>query len=164
VPVTGVLVAAVLLAVTGGYLGRNVTRMSIGYTPGVVGPEQLAAMNALPRLVPAGQVVLNDPMDGSAWMYSVAGVRPMFVHYQVGPLSADQALLLRSLNRLDTDPAVRAAVRRLNLEFVYAGDRAIYPWTSRSPGFLNLNTVADLRPVFSDSGATVYRIDLTARP
>jgi len=43
---------------------------------------------------------------------------------------------------------VRAAVRRLNLEFVYAGDRAIYPWTSRSPGFLNLNTVADLRPLF----------------
>ncbi len=164
VPVTGVLVAAVLLAVTGGYVGRNVTRMAIGYTPGVVGPAQLAAMHALPRLVPAGQVVLNDPMDGSAWMYSVAGVRPMFVHYQVGPLSADQTLLLRSLNQLDTDPAVRAAVRRLNLEFVYAGDRAIYPWTSRSPGFLNLNTVADLRPVFRDGGATVYRISLTARP
>jgi hypothetical protein len=165
VPVVGVLVAAMLLAATGGgYVGRNVTRMTIGYTPGVVGPEQLATMNALPRLVPAGQVVLNDPMDGSAWMYSVAGVRPMFVHYQVGPLSTDQALLLRSLNQLDTNPAVRAAVRRLNLEFVYAGDQAIYPWTSRSPGFLNLNTVADLRVVFSDSGATVYRIDLTARP
>lgn len=163
VPVAGVLVAAALLAGTGGYVDRNVTRVAIGYTPGVVGPEQLAAMNALPRLVPAGQVVLNDPMDGSAWMYSVAGVRPMFVHYQVGSPSTDQALLLRSLNQLDTDPAVRAAVRRLNLEFVYAGDRAIYPWTSRSPGFLNLNTVADLRPVFSDSGATVYRIDLTAR-
>jgi hypothetical protein len=164
VPVVGVLVGAVLLVITGGgYVGRNVTHMTIGYTPGVVGPEQLAAMNALPRLVPAGQVVLNDPMDGSAWMYSVAGVRPMFVHYQVGPLSADQVLLLHSLNQLDTNPAVQAAVRRLGLQYVYAGDRAIYPWTSRSPGFLNLSTVAALHPVFSDAGATVYRIDLPAR-
>ncbi len=159
VPVAAVLVGALLLLATnGGYVGRNVSHMAIGYTPGVVGPAQLAAMNALPGLVPPGQVVLNDPIDGSPWMYAVAGVRPMFVHYELGPLSPDQTLLLRSLNQLDTNPAVRAAVHRLGIRFVYAGDRAIYPWTSLSPGFLNLDKVTALRPVFSDGGATVYRV------
>jgi hypothetical protein len=158
VPVAAVLVGALLLVTTGGYVSRNVQHMAIGYTPGVVGPDQLAAMHALPGLVPPGQVVLNDPIDGSAWMYAVAGVRPMFVHYALGPLSPDQSLLLRSLNQFDTNPAVRAAVHRLGIRFVFADDRAIYPWTSLSPGFLNLDKVTALHPVFSNSGATVYRV------
>jgi len=128
-----------LFAVTGvGYLGRNLAHMRVGYTPGVVGPAQLAAMRALPKFVPAGQIVLNDPIDGSPWMYAVAGAHPMFVHYAVGTLTADQTLLLRSLNLLDTDHAVQSAVRRLGIHYVFVGDRAIYPWTSRSPGFLFL--------------------------
>ncbi len=159
----GVTVGVLLFAVTGGgYLGRNLAHMRVGYTPGVVGPAQLAAMRELPRFVPAGQIVLNDPMDGSPWMYAVAGAHPMFVHYAVGTLTADQTLLLRSLNRLDTDHTVQSAVRRLGIHYVFVGDRAIYPWTSRSPGFLGLDRVADLRPVFADGGATVYRVDLSA--
>ncbi len=45
-------------------------------------------MQAVAKIVPPGERVLNDRGDGSAWMYALTGVKPVAGHYdsyRVGP-------------------------------------------------------------------------------
>ena len=140
--VAGLLVVLALLGVLsqGFYVGKNVERLEVGYVPGggwPVAPADLAAFAFLHQVAGDGPV-LNDPNDGSPWMWSLAGVRPVFGAALTDPVSPplpeSRQLLVDGLNCLDSDEDVRRAVEELGVRYVYSSNTTIIGPRHDQPG------------------------------
>jgi hypothetical protein len=150
----------------GFYVQDNVERLRLAYVPeggGSVGPADVAAFDFLAEITD-GAPVLNDPNDGSPWMWSLAGVRPVFAAALTDPVSPplpeSRQLLVDGLNCLDSDEDVREAVEALGVRYVYSSVTTVLGTPSPNEGFHDLSDVASLRPVYERDGASVYEIDL----
>jgi len=165
----GLLLVLVLLGVLsqGFYVDKNVQRLEIAYVPGGGGSVAPADRDAFAflRQVAGDGPVLNDPNDGSPWMWSLAGVRPVFGAALTDPVSPplpeSRQLLVDGLNCLDSDQDVRRAVEDLGVRYVYSSNTTITGPPTTNQGFLDLADVASLKPVYDRDGAVVYEIDLT---
>ena len=166
-----VLVVAVLVlgALTNGFYTReNVARLQLAYGPSTGGSVTAADLAAYPVLADlAGEgPVLNDPNDGSAWMWALADVRPVFgaaLTVPVNPpLPRERQLLIDGLNCLDSSPAVRDAVRALGVRYVFQASGTILGGPTPSVGFRDLADVDALQAVYDRDGAVVYELDLDA--
>ncbi|SHN85079.1 hypothetical protein SAMN05660350_03702 [Geodermatophilus obscurus] len=161
----GLLVLGVLT--DGFYVSQNQSHLDRAYGYGVggsVSEADLPAFRELRRLAGDGPV-LNDPNDGSAWMWTLAGVRPVFGAATSLPLAptmpAARRLVLEGLNCLDHDADVRDAVEELGVRYVYSSEETITVWPTPIIGFRDLGGVESLVPVYQRDGATIYRIDLS---
>jgi hypothetical protein len=168
VAVVGLAVAVLVVGVLsrGFYVEDNVDRMELAYVPeggGSVGPADVAAFQFLAE-VADGEPVLNDPNDGSPWMWPLAGVRPVFgaaLTIPVSPpLPESRQLLVDGLNCLDSDEDVRRAVEQLGVRYVYSSATTVLGTPSPNEGFHDLSSVRSLSPVYDQGGVTVYEIDL----
>jgi len=158
-----VLLAVVAAGADGLYWRSNSDRVLEAYSDGpTVNGNERIAMAELPGLVPAGSVVMNDPLDGSPWMWALDGVRPVYGHALILPADANtvgperMSLYLR-FNRIDTDPAIRALVTRLDIQYVYTGDGFAASGV-RAPGLRDLGGVRSLELVYSNDNAKIYRV------
>jgi hypothetical protein len=167
VAVVSLLVVVLLLGVLskGFYTGRNEERLRIAYVPqggGTVAPNDRAAFAVLKELT-GDRPVLNDPNDGSAWMWPLAGIRPVFgaalTTPVTPPLPRDRQLLIDRLNCLDSDQEVRDAIAGLGVRYVYSSATTIVGPPTENLGFLDLSEVRSLRLVYELEGAAVYEID-----
>ncbi|MHA6792007.1 DUF6541 family protein [Pseudonocardia bannensis] len=142
------------------YFARNAARMAqnVGDGPAISG-EEVAGIRALADIVPAGSRVLNDRGDGSAWMYALAGVRPVAGHYDGFRTGPDAAILARQFKDYPTNPEVQAAVQRLNIEYVMLGKGFLRPDTQRAPGLTDLSGANWLTRVYINDDVVIYRID-----
>ena len=166
------LASAVLLVVamgvlTGGfYRAANAKTVSLLYyngLPGEVVPpvsaDEIDAMDRLATLgIPADQKVLNDRLDGTAWMYALTGVHPVAAHYDAGVVPLDADYLARHFRDYDSDPQVRAATQRLNVHYVLIGSGTIRRDTPIAPGLQHLDGHDFLQVVYRNPGAVIYRI------
>ncbi|TFV53591.1 DUF6541 family protein [Blastococcus sp. TF02A_35] len=149
----------------GFYSDYNRSRMQLQFGPGtggsVTAPEY-EAMEEIARLVPDDQVVMNDPSDGSAWMWARHGVRPMFGQAVLTPirpaLEPDQEAVRTRFNCLDSSEEIRQIVDEYNIEYVYVAEGVIIPSMKRAPGLNGLADVESLQLVFDNGGAQIYRI------
>ena len=160
----GFVAAAVLgtyVLVSGGsYLGRNEVRMQNNTGDGpAVSRAELMGFQVLRRLVPNGERVMNDRGDGSAWMYAMAGVRPVAGHYYGGGVDSDATLLAERFNSYDSDPVVREAAARLGVGWVVVDRGFLRPGALRQPGLEDLDRVAALRVAYSNPDVTVYQLN-----
>lgn len=171
--------AATVIAIFGSfssglYVSANADRMSTAYRGGpLVTDDEQTAMDELAALVGPGERVMNDPNDGSAWMYALAGVRPVFGHI-VNPFAlalkgTDQQDLLTTFNCLDSDQRIRDLVERYDITYVYLGSGYIRQEFERFSGLRDLDEVDSLREVWSDedNDLVIYEVDLvpeTDRP
>lgn len=153
----------------GMYREHNVQRIAAAYTDGptLSGQEQ-AALAELARLVPTGATVMNDPDDGSAWMWALYGIRPVYgqplIVDAVGRnVDADRVLLYDRFDQLDTDSRVRDTVRRLRIQYVFIGAGFTCPTCPRAPGMDALDLVHGLDKVFSNNAASIYRVGLDSQ-
>jgi hypothetical protein len=165
----GVLVAIglVLALVTGGlYVVPNKDAIKQAYGNGpTVNSNERAAMAQLRSLVPPGAVVMNDPVDGSPWMWALDGVRPLFGYPVVVPedfpiIGPDRVLLYEQFDELDTNQKVRDLVRAANIQFVYVGSGFAAPSGKRAPGLAVLDGVRSLQKVYENADVRVYRVQL----
>nr|WP_225957572.1 DUF6541 family protein [Amycolatopsis lexingtonensis] len=166
------LASAVLLVVamgvlTGGfYRAANAKTVSLLYyngLPGEVVPpvsaDEIEAMDRLGTLgIPADQKVLNDRLDGTAWMYALTGVHPVAGHYDAGVAPKDAVYLAQHFADFDSDPEVRAAVRRLNIHYVLVGSGTIRRDTPIARGLQHLDGHDFVKAVYRNPGAVIYRI------
>jgi hypothetical protein len=160
---------AVVVAVLsdGLYQHRNETRMAAGFTDGpTVSAAEQAAFAELGRLVPPGSMVMNDPYDGSALMWALNDVRPVFASPVIAPqelpaMDPNRRVLFESFNQLDTDVAVQHAVDSLDIHYVILGRGLIGPAREHAPGMQELDRVSAMRRVYENSDASIYRIDRT---
>lgn len=168
----GVATAAVVVAVTavltgGFYRTANATAVSFLYYNGPEGEvtppvsrDEIAAMDFLGRMgIPAQEKVLNDRLDGTAWMYALTGVHPVAGHYDGGgPISPDAAYLALHFRDYDLDLRVREAVQRLKVRHVLVGSGSIAKDAPLSPGLRDLAGSDFLRLVYRNPGAQIYTI------
>ncbi len=143
----------------GGYAQRNVERVDDSYGPGqVVNAAELQAFQVLDRLVEPGERVMNDRFDGSGWMYALTGVHPVAAHFGPGGIGEGPELLARKFDSYDTSPAVRAAVERLNVEWVMVSPGFVRNWKEREPGLDELEQVDALELVYEEAGVRIYKL------
>jgi hypothetical protein len=128
---------------------------------------EVAAMDWLARHSDGGSV-MNDSNDGSAYLSAVAGLHPLFGHVvEPGALSLygpTQRLLLEHFNCLDGDAAVRSAIQRLHIRYVFLGSGYVRPWFHRVAGLQGVNGSPSLRLVHSAPGVQIYAVHLASTP
>jgi hypothetical protein len=154
------LVVAVLVIGTGGlYVDINAARVAAMHRDGLTVTEhEEQAYRELARMVRPGERVMNDRGDGSPWMYSVAGVRPVAGHVDGLVIGPDAKLLAARFNAYDTDPAVRAAAERLGVRYAVVGKGFLRRVWRREPGMTRLDRVRALEKVYENQDAVIYRL------
>lgn len=169
----GVAVAVVLgvfgLLSNGFYVPANADRVATAYRDGpTVSQTEQTAMAELARLVGPGQRVMNDPRDGSPWMYALDGVHPMFGHIiapgAVNSAGPDQQELIRRFNCLDRDPQIRRLVDKYRITYVYVGVGFVRGDFTRLAGLVGLDSVGGLQRVWNGRGGIIYRVEPVGQP
>jgi len=163
----GLTVALGLGIATGGfYLPVNGSSLNTVYRDApLISVGEQEAMRELADMVGPGDRVMNDPNDGSPWMWALVNVRPMFA-YTVRDISnpsftTDSSLLLRSFRCLDSDPTVRAAIEGNNITHVFLGQGFIASHFNRVEGLRNIRGSDSVTLVYDQDGIEIYEIELT---
>ncbi|MFD8500766.1 DUF6541 family protein [Amycolatopsis sp. NPDC059657] len=165
---SAVLVLIAMGVVTQGfYTQANATAVAFLYHNGPeskdreqpISAYELEAMAVLQKLgVGPDERVLNDRVDGSAWVYAITGIKPTAGHYDTGVPPKDAEYLADHFRDFDTDPEVRAAVKRLNIHRVFLGHGSIKPYMHRAPGLRDLDGLDFLRREYANPNAVIYTI------
>ncbi len=159
----------VILLVAGSVSSANIktSYARLAWTNKVTGSTlnsgEINLMTHISRWVPENATVLNDACDGSVWMYALGGRMPMIRHFEVIPTQRQQ-LLLTSLPKLPTDPAVRAAAAELGIDWVFVGEGRIRAGDKPKPGLVNLGHLPFLQLVAREGNASLYKIDWAKLP
>lgn len=158
-------VLALLVQATDGlYAERNTARLSQAFADGpTVSRDEAAAFEVLAQMNPAGALVMNDPYDGSAWMWALAGVQPVFATPVIAGnelpiMETNRKILFNSFNELDDNRIVQVAVENLGIRYVILCKGFIAPASDHVPGMQELDTVKSLQPVFENADAVIYEI------
>lgn len=163
-----VLVAFGVLS-EGFYIDANAERMSVAYVQSrTVSPAEDVAMQVLAGMVQPGERVMNDPFDGSAMMYALYNIRPMFGHVvppdSISDMGPDQQRLLSSFHCLDSDPAIQELVRRYDIGYVILGNDFVDHRFTRVSGLADLDQVDFLTRVYAEDGVSIYKVEMPASP
>jgi hypothetical protein len=123
---SAVVTAAALVAITvvsaWHYFPRHKFLFGEKYDSVIIDNKDLEAFAYLATLPGARDTVIgNANTDGTAWMYAVSGLHPLWTHYdfpfQQGP-GYHRFLLWAYADDADTDPRVAEAVEALNVRYV----------------------------------------------
>lgn len=147
------------------YAPLNERAVSLSYQGGpTVTPSVQTAMRALAEMTGSEGRVMNDPGDGSVWMYALEEVRPIFGHVidpeNFGSVGADQQLLLTSFNCVDSSLAIRELVQKYDIRYVFTGRAFLRVHFFRIPGLRHLDLVHSLQLVYNRDGIAIYRVRL----
>jgi hypothetical protein len=160
--VLGVAMAALValgLLGDGAYMVRNMERLGWSYGEGpTVTAGEREAYAWLGEHMEPGDEVINDQLDGSVWMYAVAGVEPMVFTFYGAPPGSVAEQLQQKLNKLDRNPSVRRLLEEANVRYVIVGDGFVRPGMQRAPGMRRLASVAGLERVFGNDDAVIYEV------
>ncbi|WP_141281206.1 DUF6541 family protein [Pseudonocardia hydrocarbonoxydans] len=169
------VLAAVLALVAGLsdglYMSRNTDRLAQGFTDGpTVSTLEEQAYDELAQIVTPGTFVMNDPYDGSAMMWALDDVRPVFASpvialQELPTMDPERRTLFTSFNQIDVNLGVQRAAADFGIEYVVLGEGLIAPAGDHAPGMLGLEDVRALELVYDNPDARIYRIrweDLTA--
>ena len=130
--------------------------------------DEQQAMAVLGQLVRPGERVMNDPSDGSPWMWALDDVHPMFPRIifrgEHPRMSADAQTLFNSFQCLDADPEVREVIGRYNITYAYVGEGFARADFTRLYGMRDLSAADSLELVYRQGEIRIYRIELSERP
>lgn len=150
---------------SGFYAPYNADRVHRSYGPNnYLSTGEQAAMSYLAGLVQPGERVMNDPKDGSVWMYALNDIEPVFGHV-VDPgsatqdLSDDAQLLLGSFNCLDTHQDVRELIDNYEISYVFVAQGFLRPWFHRADGLRRLQAAESLALVYAEDGVRIYKVE-----
>ncbi|CAB4941367.1 MAG: hypothetical protein F2842_04495 [Actinobacteria bacterium] len=154
-----VVAAAGLVAAPALVVSRGV--VDAAYEQGsLAGIHERAAFDWLATRVSPGERVLNDPADGSGWMWTLSGVPPLFA---VAPHQIEgwgnRTVLIDSASEVGSDLAVRGFADLWRVRYAYVGPR-VFPEHEASLSVRQLVDGGGWRVVFRSGGATVLqRVD-----
>ncbi len=163
VAVASVVLLGFVLLTNGLYVRSNGHQVYLGYQAAdpstlPVTPGEQTAMAELGARAGPGEWAMNDRFDGTAWTYALTGIRTVAAHFDETSPPADAVLLANRFRNYSTDPAVRAAVRRLNIHWVILGKPATEPGHPYQPGLTGLAGEPFLRAVYRNPDAVIYRL------
>lgn len=160
VPVAVALVAVAVLGVLGkgAYIGRNSERLAQSNKSGpTVLPGERDAYRWLAEHS-EGRPVMNDRLDGSVWMYALAGVKPVEWTFYGATEESNAGRLTWHLHEIDTDPSVREAIRELGVKYFLVGRGLVRAEMKPAPGLEDIEDMPQMRKVYSNPDAAVYEL------
>ena len=119
---TAVLLVVTTVLTAWHYFSRHLVLFGDKYDSVIIDQKDLDAMAYLATLPGARDTLIGDSnIDGTAWMYAVADLHPLWTHYdypqQTGP-GYHRFIFWAYADKADTDPRVAEAVKALNIRYI----------------------------------------------
>jgi len=155
--------AAILIAVTIGsawhYFPRHRYLFGEKYDSIMIDQKDLDAFAYLAALPGAKDTMIgNANTDGTAWVYAVAGLHPLWTHYdfpvQQGP-GYNRFIFWAYADDADTDPRVAKAVKALNIRYVVTSTPVVLKFVMPD-GLLSLDKSKSWAKVYDNGETRIY--------
>jgi hypothetical protein len=155
--------AAILVAVTVGsawhYFPRHRYLFGEKYDNIMIDQKDLDAFAYLAALPGAKDTLIgNANTDGTAWVYAVAGLHPLWTHYdfpvQQGP-GYNRFIFWAYADDADTDPRVAEAVKALNIRYVITSTPVVLKF-AMPDGLLSLDKSKSWAKVYDNGETRIY--------
>ena len=155
--------AAILVAVSIGiglaYLPRAQFLFGEKYDRVIVDSKDLEAWAYLAKLPGARDTLIGDAnTDGTAWMYAVAGLHPLWTHYdypvQQGP-GYHRFIFWAYADDADSDPRVAEAVKALNIRYVVTSTPVVRGFVMPD-GLVSLDRSRSWEKIYDNGEARIY--------
>ena len=156
---TAVLLAAVSFGLSWHYFPRHRYLIGEKYDQVMVDDKDLQAIAYLATLPGARDTLIGDAnVDGTAWMYAVAGLHPLWTHYdypvQQGP-GYHRFIFWAYADDADHDPRVAEAVKALNIRYVLTGSRVVRGFVMPD-GLVSLDKSESWAKIYDNGEARIY--------
>lgn len=153
------LLIAVCFGLTWHYFPRHRYLMGEKYDRVIVNDKDLQAFAYLATLPGARDTLIGDAnVDGTAWMYAVADLHPMWTHYdypvQQGP-GYNRFIFWAYADDADHDPRVAEAVRALNIKYVITSSPVVRGFVMPD-GLVSLDKSMSWAKIYDNGGARIY--------
>jgi hypothetical protein len=149
------------------YLYRHLVLFGDKYDSVIIGQRDLMAMAYLSKLPGARNTLIGDSnIDGTAWMYAVADLHPMWTHYdfpqQTGP-GYYRYIFWTSACKGDSDPKVVEAVKALNIRYILTSVPNVRGFATPD-GLVSLEKSKSWALIYDNGGAKIYEWRGSAAP
>jgi D-galactosaminyltransferase len=128
------------------------------YDSVIINQKDLDAMAHLAALPEARNTLIgNSNVDGTAWMYAVAGLHPLWTHYdfpqQTGP--GYYRYIFWAFADRDNDPRVADAVRALNIRYILTSAPTVRGFKVPD-GLVSIDKSTSWEKIYDNGGAWIY--------
>jgi hypothetical protein len=157
--VTAAILIAVTIASAWHYLPRHRYLFGEKYDSIMIDQKDLDAFAYLAALPGAKDTLIgNANTDGTAWVYAVAGLHPLWTHYdfpvQQGP-GYNRFIFWAYADDADTDPRVAEAVKALNIRYVVTSTPVVLKFVMPD-GLLSLDKSKSWAKVYDNGETRIY--------
>jgi D-galactosaminyltransferase len=155
---TVVLLLATTVLSARHYLYRHLVLFGDKYDSVMINQKDLDAMAYLATLPGARTTVIgNSNVDGTAWMYAVADLHPLWTHYdypqQTGP-GYNRFIFWAYADR-DDDPRVPEALRALNIRYILTSVPTVRGFKVPD-GLVSIDHSRSWAKIYDNGGAWIY--------
>jgi D-galactosaminyltransferase len=159
VSATVVLLMFITVLTARHYFYRHLVLFGDKYDSVMIDQKDLDAMAYLATLPGAGNSVIGDSnVDGTAWMYAVAGLHPLWTHYdypqQTGP-GYQRFIFWAYADKADTDPRVSDAVKVLDIRYILTSTPTVRGFAVPD-GLVSLDKSKSWAKIYDNGGARIY--------
>ena len=157
------LTAAILVAVAIGsawhYFPRHRYLIGEKYDKVIIDDKDIQAFDYLATLPGARDTLIgNANTDGTAWMYAVNGLHPLWTHYdfpqQQGP-GLHRFNFWAYASKADTDPRVAEAVHALNIRYVITSTPVVRGFVMPD-GLVSLDKSRSWKQIYDNGEDRIY--------
>ncbi len=157
--VTVVLLVVATVLTARHYLYRHLVLFGDKYDSVIVDQRDLMAMAYLAKLPGAHDTVIgNSNIDGTAWMYAVADLHPLWTHYdfpqQTGP-GYYRFIFWSSARKGEADPKVVEAIKALNIRYILTSVPNVRGFATPD-GLVSLDKSMSWALIYDNGGARIY--------
>ncbi|MFZ0904007.1 MAG: DUF6541 family protein, partial [Mycobacterium sp.] len=140
------------------YLYRHLVLFGDKYDSVIINQKDLDAMAYLATLPGARNTLIGDSnVDGTAWMYAVADLHPLWTHYdfpqQTGP--GYYRFIFWAYADRDNDPRVAEAVRALNIRYILTSVPTVGKFKVPD-GLVSIDQSKSWAKIYDNGGAWIY--------
>jgi D-galactosaminyltransferase len=158
VSATVVLLVVTTVLTARQYLYRHLVLFGDKYDSVIIDQKDLDAMAYLATLPGARNTLIGDSnVDGTAWMYAVADLDPLWTHYdfpqQTGP--GYHRFIFWAYADVDTDPRVAEAVRALNIRYILTSVPTVRGFKVPN-GLLSIDQSKSWAKIYDNGEARIY--------
>ncbi|MEE2851042.1 MAG: DUF6541 family protein [Actinomycetota bacterium] len=156
---TAVLLVVITVLTGRHYLYRHIVLFGDKYDSVMIDQRDLMAMAYLSRLPGAHETLIgNANTDGTAWMYAVADLHPLWTHYdypqQMGP-GPNRYIFWTSARKGESDPRVLEAIKALNIRYIYTSTPTVRGFAVPE-GLVSLDKSKSWALIYDNGGARIY--------
>ncbi|OBJ05902.1 DUF6541 family protein [Mycobacterium sp. 1465703.0] len=156
---TAILLVAATVLTARHYFYRHMFLLGDKYDSVMVDQRDLMAMAYLATLPGAHDTLIgNSNVDGTAWMYAVADLHPLWTHYdfpqQTGP-GYYRYIFWTSARKGESDPRVLEAIKALNIRYIYTSTPTVRGFAVPE-GLVSLDKSKSWTLIYDNGGARIY--------